>query len=288
MNKLFIIAIGVLLFGVSAMAQAPSPAQMGITPTTVPEVLQVLDNTKTWVTIGSVDPTAHAFLLGKAQGGTGTATPGQVAGPGISFTGPPWPNQTINNTSPFATLSSPLDTAHGGTGTTAPGPVAGAGITITGSWPNQTISLTNPVGTKVTIIAPIDRVNAANLINGGSGCPNGSQIFNVVGGTSTSVGTVTGTVTGGVLGGTLTTTLGSYTARPSTPVTIASAAGSCGEPNVHFVTGGEVGRFLPIRVGIGGRWWRVAGGFDACVWRCGRLGWRSLCRHSASSIRWNY
>ena len=38
-----------------------SPAQMGITPTTVPEVLQVLDNTKTWVPIGAVDSGAHLF-----------------------------------------------------------------------------------------------------------------------------------------------------------------------------------------------------------------------------------
>jgi len=39
----------------------PSPALMGITPTTQPEVLQVLDNTGAWVELGTVDPTSHTF-----------------------------------------------------------------------------------------------------------------------------------------------------------------------------------------------------------------------------------
>ena len=42
---------------------------MGITSTTMPEVLQVLHKTKTWATIGTVDPTTHLFT---PVGGTGT------------------------------------------------------------------------------------------------------------------------------------------------------------------------------------------------------------------------
>jgi hypothetical protein len=228
MLRRLLIAIALIQLSIVGVMAQSVPASMGITPTTVPEVLQVLDNTKTWVTIGTVDPTAHAFLLGKAQGGTGTATPGLVAGPGISLTGSPWPNQTIGNTSLYASLPIPLPVLQGGTGTTAPSPVAGAGITISGApWPNQIISLTNPVGTKITVVATIDKFNAANVANGGSGCPNGSQTFNVVGGTSSTVGTVTGTVTGGVLGGSLTVTAGNYSARPPNPVTITPAVGSC-------------------------------------------------------------
>jgi hypothetical protein len=57
----FLAAVTLLL----AHAQAQtSPAQMGITPTTVPEVLQVLDKTKTWVTIGTVDSGTHTFSGG--------------------------------------------------------------------------------------------------------------------------------------------------------------------------------------------------------------------------------
>jgi hypothetical protein len=49
-----------------ALAQV-SPAQMGITPTTVPEVVQVLDNTNTWVPIGSIDANHNFTPAGPAQ-----------------------------------------------------------------------------------------------------------------------------------------------------------------------------------------------------------------------------
>ena len=45
----------------AAQAQAPSPAQMGITSTTTPEVLQTLDSSKTWVPVGGIDPTTHTW-----------------------------------------------------------------------------------------------------------------------------------------------------------------------------------------------------------------------------------
>jgi hypothetical protein len=40
---------------------------MGISSTVLPEVLQVLDNTKTWVPIGTIDPNAHFFFPANAS-----------------------------------------------------------------------------------------------------------------------------------------------------------------------------------------------------------------------------
>ena len=48
---------------------APSPAQMGISTTTVPQVLYVLDKTKIWVAIGTVDPVTHIFTPVGVGGG---------------------------------------------------------------------------------------------------------------------------------------------------------------------------------------------------------------------------
>jgi hypothetical protein len=65
MKRFLSLSVSVLTLA-QAHAQAPSPAQMGITPSTVPEVLQVLDNAQSWVPIGSVDPTTHTAIgLGK-------------------------------------------------------------------------------------------------------------------------------------------------------------------------------------------------------------------------------
>ena len=55
------LALLTLLLAGAAHAQAPSPAQMGITSTTTPEVLQTLDSSKTWVPLGRVDPVTHTF-----------------------------------------------------------------------------------------------------------------------------------------------------------------------------------------------------------------------------------
>ena len=84
----------VWLLAFSANAQSPSPAQIGITHSTVPEVLQVLDHTQTWAPIGNIDPTTHQYMLPIANGGTGTSSPNLTPGPGVSITGT-WPNQTI-------------------------------------------------------------------------------------------------------------------------------------------------------------------------------------------------
>jgi hypothetical protein len=117
-----------------------------------------------------------------ANGGTGTATPGLIAGTNITSITGSWPNQTINaatQTTPAAgantqlqfnnggafgassgltwngttltatnlSLTNPLPISSGGTGTTTPGLVAGTNVTITGSWPNQTINASGGTGT---------------------------------------------------------------------------------------------------------------------------------------------
>lgn len=107
-----------------------------------------------------VNVSAITGILAVAHGGTGTATPGLVAGTSISVTGT-WPNQTIANTSHYASLADPLPVAHGGTGTATPALTAGSNIAITGTWPANTIALTasptiasfafDNVGKKITV-----------------------------------------------------------------------------------------------------------------------------------------
>ena len=68
--------LGCLFLASQAAAQQPSPAQMGITPTTNPEALQVLDSTKTWVPLGGVNPVTHTFTpVGGGGGGGGAGIP---------------------------------------------------------------------------------------------------------------------------------------------------------------------------------------------------------------------
>lgn len=96
--------------------------------------------------------------LAVAYGGTGTATPGLIAGSGITITGT-WPNNTLavvggtvtavtassplassGGSTPNISLLSPLGVSNGGTGTSSPSLVGGTGISISGSWPNQTVT----------------------------------------------------------------------------------------------------------------------------------------------------
>src|SRR5487761_2618384 len=90
----------------------------------------------------SVSAAAITGILAVANGGTGTATPGLVAGAGIGIT-ESWPNQTITNSDDAYFSAGVLAIAHGGTGMATPGLVAGSNIGITGSWPDQTIAVSN-------------------------------------------------------------------------------------------------------------------------------------------------
>jgi hypothetical protein len=114
--------------------------------------------------VTSVNPLVFSPPIPVASGGTGTGTPALVPGTGISITGT-WPNNTITNTSAYATLADPLTVAHGGTGTATPSLVAGAGISITGSWPNNTITNTSAYA---TLADPL------TVAHGGTGTADGS------------------------------------------------------------------------------------------------------------------
>jgi hypothetical protein len=122
--------------------------------------------------VNVVDAVSHfsALTLSAAlpvtSGGTGTTTPGLVAGTNVTISGT-WPNQTVNSTAsgtgdvvgPASATDSSLaafdgttgklikqagvvTVAQGGTGTATPALVAGSNVTITGTWPNQTIAST--------------------------------------------------------------------------------------------------------------------------------------------------
>ena len=58
-----LLALFALLLATAAHAQAPSPAQMGITSTTTPEVLQTIDSSKTWVPLGTVRALTMTYTL---------------------------------------------------------------------------------------------------------------------------------------------------------------------------------------------------------------------------------
>src|SRR3974390_760341 len=66
----------VSIFVIAKATAQMIPAQMVITPTTIPEVLQVIDKTGTPVKIGDVDPNTHTFtpVTGGGSGTTGNTT----------------------------------------------------------------------------------------------------------------------------------------------------------------------------------------------------------------------
>jgi hypothetical protein len=66
MRKQLLIAVAALCGIAAAHAQAPSPAQVGLVPGS-PNYFQVLDSSKTWVTLGSINPTTHVFSIPSAN-----------------------------------------------------------------------------------------------------------------------------------------------------------------------------------------------------------------------------
>ena len=75
--KRFLVAL--LLISTAHAQTAPSPAQVGIqpgaSPSSDPATLSVLDPTKTWALMGTVDPVTHQFTAaGSSSGGGGAST----------------------------------------------------------------------------------------------------------------------------------------------------------------------------------------------------------------------
>jgi hypothetical protein len=62
MRKLAAVLLTATVLATPALAQTRQPASLTITPTTMPEVLHVLDNTGAWVPTAGVLPANHAFL----------------------------------------------------------------------------------------------------------------------------------------------------------------------------------------------------------------------------------
>ena len=66
----FLAASVFVMSAAAGWAQTPSPASVGITAT-APQKVQVLDSSKTWVTIGTIDPSTHIFTPVGGGGGGG-------------------------------------------------------------------------------------------------------------------------------------------------------------------------------------------------------------------------
>jgi hypothetical protein len=156
-----------------------APAQMGITPTTLPEVLQVLDNTKTWAPIGTIDPTTHTFHpIG--GGGMGEADL-LVTDPSVGMT-PLTAGNIVDNAPLVPALMNAIGPLGANYDVTIPGPRPGQAYNefyftqplILSRAANYHCSGTTPTGsTTYLIFAPgVDRViqEASTLTSdGGSG-----------------------------------------------------------------------------------------------------------------------
>jgi collagen type VII alpha len=179
-----------------------------------------------------------------ANGGTGTATPGLVAGTNVTITGT-WPNQTVNSsggasgvtsitagtgltggtitTSGTIGLSTPVSVANGGTGTASPGTVAGTGISVSGSFPTQTVSLSTPVSVANGGTGTISSTGTGSTVLSASPALTGSP---TVGGQNICLANGTNcpaTATLKVASGVMTISSGTCTINTNT----ASSLGSC-------------------------------------------------------------
>ena len=79
----FVFTLGVIS---GAYAQTV-PAQMGITPLSVPEVVQVLDNTNAWVSFGTINASSHTFTATAPVNTTTGTFSGAVIGASGTFSG---------------------------------------------------------------------------------------------------------------------------------------------------------------------------------------------------------
>lgn len=123
--------------------------------------------------------------LAIGYGGTGTASPGDVAGTGITLTGS-WPTETI-------ALTTPVSIANGGTGSATAGNTYNSPLSATGSFPSYTVSCSTCLTTVggQTLTASGDAVLGL-VIQGHSGTqsadildvndfPSGGNVFSVTG-----------------------------------------------------------------------------------------------------------
>jgi hypothetical protein len=98
---------------------------------------------------------AFAGILTVANGGTGTATPGLVAGTNITLSGS-WPNQTINSPSPITTLGDLIYGGAAGAPTRLPGAVTLNGV------PQYVVSQATAGVATAPFLAPVGVPEAAH------------------------------------------------------------------------------------------------------------------------------
>lgn len=114
-----------------------------------------------WVDISSNIPSSvvnsffTAGILQIAHGGTGTATPGLVAGAGISLSGA-WPNTTIVNLDDAFFTGGILQPAHGGTGNSSGAVSPTAAVDLVGQ--------TAAIGSTLLFAVPASPASGTNFI----------------------------------------------------------------------------------------------------------------------------
>jgi hypothetical protein len=153
-----------------------------------------------------IDASHMTGIVPIVNGGTGTATPALVAGTAVSITGT-WPNNTINNTSAYASLADPLPVAHGGTGEALStfswdsfgNILSAAGLGAGSAWNlydtnSHSVILAYVDGTEIVLIPTLHLTNPLAVIYGGTGSAAGALVATsgfitapVAGGTSNGI-----------------------------------------------------------------------------------------------------
>ena len=80
MKRLLLAATALALVS-PALAQTRQPAQVTTIPSANPQPVDVLDTSGAWATIGTIDPTTHAFTPSTGSGGGGAACGTDVSTP---------------------------------------------------------------------------------------------------------------------------------------------------------------------------------------------------------------
>jgi hypothetical protein len=190
-------------------------------------------------------------LLPVTNGGTGTATPGIVAGTNVTVTGT-WPNQTVNSTASGSGTVTTFTAPSGSwptwlvptvtNATTTPN-LAVAASAIPNSALANTATTVNgtacTLGTTCTVTA--NNPNALTMNNGGAGVASGTTYdgsvartlsYNTLGAAPTASPTFTGTVTTPAISITGLTGI----MRGGSPVTSAELSGDCTTSGSNAIT----------------------------------------------------
>ena len=170
-----------------------------------------------------------AGTLAVASGGTGTATPGLVAGTNITSITGSWPNQTINASGGSGTVTSVA--ATGGTGISVSGsPITTSGtLTITNTAPDQTVALTQGGTTTITGTYPNFTISSADQFLGTVTSVTGTSPVVSSGGTTPDISLASG----------YGDTLNPYASKTANFV-LAAPNGTAGVPTFRAVVAADI------------------------------------------------